>query len=319
MVPHDNSDNEYVTGDEGDIKDEKAFIPAARVKLVRSFPKLPKLQSPDGLSQFVAIVEAILREEGYSEEDFNSLRVKMEIVSNLSECREIYSMANLLITRPWVDLRQHLLHSFASVARMRSEANQRLAKLVFDRDQMANKIRSLYDWFSLHDSSMSTHEFVTRIFNRAIFPQRYLEKIIERAETRYPSVNWRNVPTWQLCDIVEEVCLLFAEIDSVSVKQDKPDSTRRVKPVEGSSSSGSRGGNWLESWMKDFRKVYYVSDEQVASTLGSRADDTRKLFSKKSQRPYFLIAFKDDHVAYTATEGFDSKVCREFQLRKPLN
>jgi len=71
--PGDNSDA-YMTGDEGEvpgsrnemqavekkeIKEEKDFFdkktPLDRVKLVRSFPKLPKLRSPEELPQFFVL------------------------------------------------------------------------------------------------------------------------------------------------------------------------------------------------------------------------------------------------------------------------
>jgi hypothetical protein len=320
MVPHEN-DEAYHTGDEGygdddSIKNEEEKLNDWSLRIPPRL-KLPKLKSPQELPLFLVIVEKIIRELGFAESDFDRLVVKMEIINAMIDCNEIYSTAMLLIVRPWSELRQYLINCFASVARMRSLANDRLSKLSFDRDLIANRIRSLYEWFSVHDSSMSDHEFIARVFSTKVFPAKYLEKIIERAETRYSGSSWRSVPVWQLCDIVEEVCLLFAEIDAVSSKQDRSDNTRRVRNDQRGSSSESSG--WLESWLKEFKKVYYVSDPQVASAMRSKADDSRRMVSKRTSKPYFLVAFKDEQVARNSLEGVDADTCREFKLRKPLN
>ena len=332
MVPQqeDVSDRDYITGDEGEasprlypsVKDEKdeKISACTRVKVVKSFPKLPKLKSPEELPQLLSLMETILLEEGFSDESLNLLSVKMEGVNSLSDCSEVYSMAKLLISRPWIELKSHLLNSFASTARMRAEANVKLAQLKFDRDLIANRIRSLSDWFSLHDSSMSAHEFTTRVFNTKIFPPRYLEKIIERAEARYPGCHWRRVPISQLCDIVEEVCLLFSELDSVNPKVDRPELARRLKQ-EGGASKGPDGksGGWLEGWLKDFKKVYYVTDGRIASQIQAKADDSRKLMSRRTPRPYYLIGFKDGQAAVDAVKDIDPTTFREFRLKNPLN
>jgi hypothetical protein len=249
----------------------------------------------------------------------------MEILSCLIDCPVVYSMATTLISRPWDELKRHLLHSFAGVARLRLEANLRLSQLKFDRDLMANRIRSLYDWFSLHDSSMSCHEFTTRVFCSKVFPPRYLEKIIERAEVRYPGVTWRRVPVWQLCDIVDEVCLLFAEFESVNPRIEKSDSARRVNHGGGAGAASAvaakeeRKDGWLQNWCSQFGKVFYVTDEQVATKLIGRADDSRRLFSRRSSRPYYLIGFRQNQSAENAVKGVDQSTFRDFELRKPLN
>lgn len=312
MVPHAMDDHdEFVTGDEGEgeVKEEKLDDCISMVRKFPKLPKFPKLQSHDQLPQFLLLAETILFQDGYSEAALDLLRVKMEIISSFVDCEELYRTATLLIGRPWVELKRHLLHSFAGTARMRAEANTKLAQLKFDRDLMANRIRSLYDWFSLHDSAMSSHEFVSRVFTTKIFPVRYLERVIERAEQRFPQVNWRRVPIWDLCDIVEEVCLLMSELEAVNPNQKASDNVRRV----------ATSGSWLESWVKDFAKVYYIADAGVASQLGERADDSRKLFSKKQSRSYFLVAFKKDKAASDAVKDLDPSSFREFKLRKPLN
>ena len=321
MVPHataieDHSD--YVTGDEGEdelkqeTKEEK--VGADGLQAVRKFPKLPKfprLRSPDELPQFFILVETMLFQDGFGEPALDLLRIKAEIIASFVDCDELYRTATLLISKPWTELKRYLLHSFAGTARMRAEANARISQLKFDRDLIANRIRSLYDWFSMHDSAMSSHEFVTRVFTGKIFPARYLERIIERAELRFPHVNWRRVSIWDLCDVVEEVCLLMSELDAVNPSSRGSETTRRVSSTQRSS--------WLESWVKGFAKVLYVSDAQVAAQLGEKCDDSKKLFSKKHSHHYFLIGFKDAKVAAEAAKAFDEKAVREFQLKKPKN
>jgi hypothetical protein len=344
MVPHE----EYVTGDEGEgevdygskphehsgqLKEESKEVKEEAkphesswngnaqfdwMKSVRVFPKLPrfpKLQSPDQLPQQLVLVENMLLQDGYSEAAFDILRVKSEIIETFAGCDDVYRTATLLINRPWADLKRHLLQSFAGTARMIAEANTRLSQLKFDRDLMANRIRTLYDWFSLHDSSMSTHEFITRVFTTKIFPARYLEKIVERAEQRYPHVHWRRIPVWDLCDIVENVCLLMAELEAVNPHSRGSDNTRRVDQ--------DKGGSWLESWVKGFGKVLHVTDPQIAGELGEKGDESKRLFSKKTSRHYFLIGFKDANAAVTAARNFDEKTVREFTLKflsqKPKN
>lgn len=173
--PGDNSDA-YMTGDEGEvpgsrnemqavekkeIKEEKDFFdkkaPLDRVKLVRSFPKLPKLRSPEELPQFFVLCEALFLEDGFQLEELDRLGVKMELVSSFSNCPDVLHTATLQVTRPWHDFKRYLLNSFASPAKMRVEASRRLSKLEFDRDLIANRIRSLYEWFSIYETTTSTH------------------------------------------------------------------------------------------------------------------------------------------------------------------
>jgi hypothetical protein len=55
------------------------------------------------------------------------------------------------------------------------------------------------------------------VLNTKLFPMPYLQRIIERAELRFPGNNWRTVPVLDLCDFVEEVTLLMAEFETVNV------------------------------------------------------------------------------------------------------
>jgi hypothetical protein len=179
--------------------------------------------------------------------------------------------------------RRALVDSFASPAKMRVEASRRLSKLEFDRDLIANRIRSLYEWFSIYDTTTSTHEFVTRVFNTKLFPMPYLQRIIERAELRFPSNNWRTVPVLDLCDIVEEVALLMAEFETVNVNFGG-DKARRLGESGKSISLGD--------WSKQFQKVFYTTDSKVFDLLSVKADDSKKLTSKKELRYNNLESYK---------------------------
>ena len=53
--------------------------------------------------------------------------------------------------------------------------------------------------------------------------------------------------------------------------------------------------------------------------LSVKADDSKKLTSKKSRRPYYLIAFRDEQAAKAATMSLDPNAFRDYAPREALN
>ncbi len=287
------------------------------VKRIPPLPPLPVLRDAIELTKFFALVEALLSE---AELDMNSIRVKMAVIDKMKSVPAIYTSALDLIHSKWPDLRQNLCRCYSSTSRIRTELDRKISDLKFDKDSICNQIRSLNDWFGRTNSCMSSDEFIKRVFSSRIIPSRFLEKLIERADSQFPGVYWKHVDVNDLCDQLEDICRLFAELDGMRAPVTESAQKDRVRRVPAATSKPS-GSPWLEEWARQFQSVVYVrlQDSAALDKAIAAAAEHKVMRRRADNSEYHLLGFHSVADAENGCKGLPNGSHRPFQFRPSKN
>ena len=321
MVPNTSDDSdEYLSAEEKEV-----VKPEQRRRTLPLREVLPTLARSADIVMFFYLFEAVMREE---EQSLDSLSSQMLLISRMTACPEVHAAAMSLVHPQWGDLKRALLSAFGNVARQRAELERRIRDIRFERDTIANQMRTLADWSEALD--VPNFEIVARVFAVPVIPQRALEMMITRCERDHPGAHWHRLPLPVLCDVLDDVCVLLAEFEAVAPARShapRVDAVRRVQPPATSVRPGGRAGagaagsptNWMDQWVSRFKQVLYVRqevpDHQLAA-LQRAASEFRRINRRGEHASfYYLFGFAEVEKAAEALAELPAGLGRVFEPR----
>jgi hypothetical protein len=278
----------------------------------RRMPQVPTLLRVTDLETHVAIFECLVEEEGIS---LDSMKAKVAFAKSVDSFPKIQEMIYNLIRLPFAQIRDNLVGCFASATHVRDELNSRIRLLTFHRDTIGNDIRGLYQFYLRANSVSPVPEstFVTEAFS--VLPGAYKADLIRSAHSRFPNQLWQTISTYELCDLLDEVCFLRNQIE-VSIpakKAPKVDSVRRVQAPSApapkatsahvSAASAKPRTPWMTKLMDKYI-VYYINSftrEEILRVLQS-ANEHVQLRNKEGGY-YYVVCFSSQKVAEEALDG----------------
>jgi hypothetical protein len=280
----------------------------------RRIPEIPTLLRTTDLPSHIAIFETLFQEERIQTD---SMRAKVAFARSVQQFPKVQDMVYNLIELPFDRIKDNLIRCFANVVVIRSELDQKIKSLVFNRDTICNDIRALYQFYIKANglSPIPESTFVNDCF--AVIPAGYKADLIRLAHTRYPGRLWATISTFELCDLLEEICFIRNQIEAAmpSTAPRAPLHGRdKVKRIQ----SQSQPHSWLESLAAKYHSVFYINQfepEQLQQILQSTTESFQ--LKRRDGTAYYVVAFADSESEDVLLRTLPAEAYRQFQKQQP--